>query len=58
MNLLMTSTPIAMGACGNPFGDAAFVISRTSSRCSRPSFVTGALIKRLGVLPSCSSVRC
>jgi len=27
MNFLMTSTPIAMGVCGHPYGDAAFVIS-------------------------------
>src|SRR5262249_5203059 len=27
MNFLMTSTPIAMAACGHPYGDAAFVIS-------------------------------
>jgi MFS family permease len=51
MNLLMTSTPIAMGACGHPFGDAAFVISSHVIAMFAPSFVTGALIKRLGVLP-------
>src|SRR4029079_1866931 len=27
MNFLMTSTPIAMGVCGHPYSDAAFVIS-------------------------------
>jgi MFS family permease len=51
MNLLMTSTPIAMGACGHPFGDAAFVISSHVIAMFAPSFVTGALITRLGVLP-------
>jgi len=51
MNLLMTSTPIAMGACGHPFGDAAFVISSHVIAMFAPSFVTGALIKRFGVLP-------
>jgi MFS family permease len=51
MNLLMTSTPIAMGACGHPFGDAAFVISSHVIAMFAPSFVTGALIRRLGVLP-------
>jgi MFS family permease len=51
MNLLMTSTPIAMGACGHPFGDAAFVISSHVVAMFAPSFVTGALIKRFGVLP-------
>ena len=51
MNLMMTSTPIAMGACGHPFGDAAFVISSHVIAMFAPSFVTGALIKRFGVLP-------
>jgi hypothetical protein len=51
MNLLMTSTPIAMGACGHPFGDAAFVISSHVIGMYAPSFVTGALIRRFGVLP-------
>jgi MFS family permease len=51
MNLLMTSTPIAMGACGHPFGDAAFVISSHVVGMFAPSFVTGSLIRRLGVLP-------
>ena len=51
MNLLMTSTPIAMGACGHPFGDAAFVISSHVIAMFAPSFVTGALIRRFGVLP-------
>jgi MFS family permease len=51
MNFLMTSTPIAMGACGHPYGDAAFVISSHVIAMFAPSFVTGGLIKRLGVLP-------
>jgi MFS family permease len=51
MNLLMTSTPIAMGACGHPFGDAAFVISSHVIGMFAPSFVTGTLIRRFGVLP-------
>ena len=51
MNLLMTSTPIAMGACGHPFGDATFVISSHVIGMFAPSFVTGGLIKRFGVLP-------
>lgn len=50
MNLLMTSTPIAMGACGHPYGDAAFVISSHVIAMFAPSFVTGGLIRRLGVL--------
>ena len=51
MNFLMTSTPIAMGVCGHPFGDAAFVISSHVVAMFAPSFVTGPLIKRVGVIP-------
>jgi MFS family permease len=51
MNLLMTSTPIAMGACGHPYGDAAFVISSHVIAMFAPSFVTGGLIRRFGLLP-------
>lgn len=50
MNFLMTSTPIAMGVCGHPYGDAAFVISSHVVAMYAPSFVTGRLIKRFGVL--------
>ena len=42
MNFLMTSTPIAMGVCGHPYGDAAFVISSHVVAMFAPSFVTGA----------------
>ena len=51
MNFLMTSTPIAMGVCGHPYSDAAFVISSHVIGMFAPSFVTGGLIKRLGALP-------
>jgi len=51
MNFLMTSTPIAMGVCGHPYGDAAFVISSHVIAMFAPSFFTGGLIRRLGVLP-------
>src|ERR1043165_7809160 len=51
MNFLMTSTPIAMQACGHPFGDAAFVISSHIVGMFAPSFFTGRLIRRFGVLP-------
>lgn len=51
MNFLMTATPIAMGVCGHPYGDAAFVISSHVIGMFAPSFVTGALIRRLGVVP-------
>jgi MFS family permease len=50
MNLLMTATPIAMGVCGHPFGDAAFVISSHVIAMFAPSLVAGSLIKRFGVL--------
>ncbi len=51
MNFLMTSTPIAMQACGHPYSDAAFVISSHVIAMFAPSFVTGPLIRRVGVLP-------
>lgn len=51
MNFIMTSTPIAMQACGHPYGDAAFVISSHVVGMFAPSFFTGPLIKRIGVLP-------
>ncbi len=51
MNFLLTSTPIAMQVCGYPYGDAAFVISLHVTAMFAPSFLTGPLIRRLGVLP-------
>jgi MFS family permease len=51
MNFLMTSTPIAMQVCGHPYGDAAFVISSHIIGMFGPSFITGPLIRRVGVLP-------
>src|SRR5712671_138047 len=51
MNFLMTSTPIAMQVCGHPYGDAALVISSHVVGMFAPSFFTGPLIKRFGVLP-------
>jgi MFS family permease len=51
MNLLMTSTPIAMQTCGHPYGDAAFVISSHVVGMFAPSIFTGGLIRRFGVLP-------
>jgi MFS family permease len=50
MNFLMTSTPIAMRGCGHPYSDAAFVISSHVVAMFAPSFVTGPLIKRFGVI--------
>jgi MFS family permease len=50
MNLLMTATPLAMGFCGHPYGAAAAVISSHVVAMFAPSFFTGTLIKRFGVL--------
>jgi MFS family permease len=50
MNLLMTATPLAMGFCGHPYGAAASVISAHVVAMFAPSFFTGSLIKRFGVL--------
>jgi MFS family permease len=50
MNFLMTSTPIAMQVCGHPFADAAFVISSHVVAMFAPSFFTGRLIRRFGVV--------
>jgi MFS family permease len=50
MNFLMSSTPIAMKICGHPFSAAAFIISSHIVGMFGPSFFTGHLIKRFGVL--------
>lgn len=50
MNLFMTSTPLAMRAHNHPFNDAAFVLQWHMIGMYGPSFVTGALIQRCGVL--------
>jgi len=50
MYFLMTSAPIAMEFCGHPYGDAAFVVAWHVIAMFAPSFLTGALIQRVGVL--------
>src|SRR3954465_4490259 len=50
MNFLMSSTPIAMQICGHPFSAATFIISSHIVGMFGPSFFTGHLIKRFGVL--------
>jgi MFS family permease len=50
MSLLMTATPFAMHACDLPFSDSAFVISSHVLGMFVPSFFTGWLITRFGVL--------
>lgn len=50
MYFLMTSAPIAMDVSGHHYGDAAFVISWHVIAMFAPSFFTGPLIRRYGVL--------
>ena len=49
MNLLMTSTPIAMAQCRHPFSSAGLVLEWHVIGMFAPSFVTGFLIRRFGV---------
>jgi predicted MFS family arabinose efflux permease len=51
MNLLMAATPIAMQQCSHPFSAAALVLEVHVLAMFVPSFFTGHLIKRFGVLP-------
>lgn len=50
MNLLMTATPLAMDICGLPFADTAFILQWHVIAMFAPSFFTGNLIRRFGVL--------
>jgi MFS family permease len=50
MSTLMTATPLAMLACDHGFGDTAFVIQWHILGMYAPSFFTGALVSRFGVL--------
>ena len=50
MSLLMTATPLAMGTCGHPYDSATTVISSHVVAMFAPSFVTGRLIQRFGVI--------
>jgi MFS family permease len=50
MSLLMTATPLAMGACGHGYGDAATVIASHVVGMYAPSFFTGDLIKRFSAI--------
>ena len=49
MNLVMTSTPLAIVACGYDPDDAAGVVQAHVLAMFAPSFVTGHLIARFGV---------
>ena len=50
MNLMMTSTPLAMRAHDHHFNDAAFVLQWHMIGMYAPSFFTGSLVSRFGVL--------
>lgn len=50
MNLLMAASPIAMQQCAHPFSAVALVLETHVLAMFTPSFVTGHLIKRFGVL--------
>ncbi len=51
MTLLMTATPLAMKGHGFHFGQTAFIIQWHLVGMFAPSFFSGSLINRLGVLP-------
>jgi MFS family permease len=51
MNLLMAATPIAMQQCALPFSATALVLEWHVLAMFVPSFFTGHLIRRFGVLP-------
>jgi MFS family permease len=46
----MTATPLAMQICTHPFSDAALVLEWHVIGMFAPSFFTGSLIRRFGVL--------
>lgn len=50
MNLLMVATPLAMNFCGHPFKEGVFVLEWHVVGMFLPSFFTGDLIKRFGVI--------
>ena len=50
MTLVMSATPLAMLACGFQFADSATVIQAHVIGMFLPSFFTGSLINRFGVL--------
>lgn len=49
MNLVMTSSPLAVVGCGFSTGNAADIVSAHVLAMYAPSFVTGHIIARLGV---------
>ncbi len=55
MNLVMTSTPLAVVGCGYDVGNAADIVSAHVLAMYIPSFFTGHLISRFGVKPIMST---
>ncbi|MEI2804780.1 MFS transporter [Albidovulum sp.] len=51
MNLIMTSTPLAVVGCGYGTGDAADIVTAHVLAMFIPSFFTGHLIARFGAAP-------
>lgn len=51
MTLVMTATPLAMQHHAHPFSDTSFVIQWHVLAMFAPSFFTGQLIRRFGLLP-------
>lgn len=51
MTLVMTATPLAMQFCGFNFDDTATIIQWHALGMFAPSFFTGHIIKRFGVVP-------
>ncbi len=51
MTLVMTATPLSVLGHGFLFKDAAFVIQWHVLAMFAPSFVTGSIVKRIGVVP-------
>ncbi len=51
MTLIMSATPLSMLACGFAFADSATVIQVHIIAMFLPSFFTGSLINRFGVVP-------
>lgn len=50
MSLVMTATPLAMAFCNHDFDDTAFVIQWHALGMFAPSFFTGTVIRKIGVL--------
>jgi len=51
MNFVMSSTPLAMGAHDYALKDTALVIQWHVAAMFAPSFITGHLIKKIGIVP-------